>query len=215
MNLNTKNKLQSLQYHLNDFANESCSVGHDINNALAIILGYMDELQSSVDSADFNQERMQFLLKKVNVGVERVQKIGKHLNDARLEKRIAPLACNTREYVHRWFKLLAPFFKNHKIIIAFETDTDDMKFHLERWQINESLNLFFAEYLSEYQFDPAAADTNIRVRYSNNNEGIQLILSHDNSRLQMPKTFLWQQKEHSVQISDNSFVLRLPCQVVV
>ncbi len=206
-----ENYIQEIQIHLNDFATESCSVGHDINNALAILMGYMDELQSNTDAGDFDKERFQFMLKKMNVGIDRLQKISKTLNDARLEKRQQEVLCNLRDYTNKWFKLLVPFFKSKNLVVQFTTETDDLMYMCKRWYINHCLNHFFAQALS---INSTEQETHLQVKFFAQADSINLKMETHNTNWKFPATYNWQGVEYNIVQEQNTFILQLACKSV-
>lgn len=197
--------------HLADFANESTSVGHDINNALSILMGYTENLSMRIESNKTDPESLNKIVEKLNTGIDRLQAIGKVLAQARMDKRIDASEVELSTYCHRWFKVLLPCFKNWNINFLFLNSTEPKKYNVKKWEFNNYLSNFVGQWFENLNFEQL---TTIEVKFESDENEIRIGFSCEHPLPDAP-TISLNETPIEPQVTEKGFLLKIPCKSLI
>lgn len=117
---------------------------HDINNALAILMGYAENLEYMLETNDLNKDELQEICDKILYGVDKLNANSRHFASERKRLATETRSLDFSEYFHRWSKVMIPVFKDFNVIPNFVSG--DEFFSEQNWaDINVELCCFFAE----------------------------------------------------------------------
>ncbi|MEC9283859.1 MAG: hypothetical protein VX642_14190 [Bdellovibrionota bacterium] len=102
-----------------EYSVAACNVSHDINNSLAILMGYSENLEYMLESDNLNKNELNEICEKLFFVIDKLNAESRNLASARKKDIQEKSTQDISEYFHRWMKLQTPRFKSHGVIPNF------------------------------------------------------------------------------------------------
>lgn len=170
-----------------EYGVDTTNSAHDINNALAILMGYTENLEYMVETDKIDKKELQEICDKLFFGIDKLNANSRAYAESRKRKASESRSQDFSDYFHRWTKATSPILRQLNIIPNFVTGDE---FTTEQnWS---EVNIELCELFSSL-FDIEKLDEPTKIEFYLENNGSSLILKISNTEhwnLSAPSTFL-------------------------
>ncbi|MAF89681.1 MAG: hypothetical protein CL674_00305 [Bdellovibrionaceae bacterium] len=126
-----------------EYSVAACNVSHDINNSLAILMGYSENLEYMLETDNLNKNELNEICEKLFFVIDKLNAESRNIASARKKDVSEESTQDLSEYFHRWMKIQTPRFKSHGVIPSFSGQKEFL--HSCNWA---QVNWGFAEVFS-------------------------------------------------------------------
>lgn len=196
-----------------DWINQAATYGlsttncsHDINNALAILLGYAENLEYMLEEGEVDMAELQDTSDKIMFAIGKLTQYSKHYANERKRDGNSVTNADFSEFFHRWVKVMMPQFQKSNYSPNFVSG-DELFVELNWAEVNEELCSLFIELCQAN-----ASDKNKRIDFtlSLSSDGLCIeALGLETSNPPQEKTFLGKPVVFSAM--DEGIKLQLTC----
>jgi hypothetical protein len=196
-----------------DWINQAAAYGlsttncsHDINNALAILLGYAENLEYMVESGEVDMTELQETSDKIMFGIEKLNQYSKHYAMERKKDAGSKSNQDFSDYFHRWLKVMIPQFQKFNYNPNFVSG-DEYFSELNWAQVNEELCTLFVSLCRT-----PASSKNTRVDFSTSHSPNGLcIIAQGFEMEELPKDISFLSKPVLFSAIDGKIQMQLTC----
>lgn len=128
-NLEEQRKITQHQSKLASIGQLAAGVGHEINNPLAIIKGYLSSIESEIKQKLPEELKIQTMIHKIDVAADRISNIVKGLRTFSRSDAIQLGIFNFKDAIEETFQLLREIYQKEGVTLLLETEKDK-NFHL-------------------------------------------------------------------------------------
>lgn len=108
----------------NEYAISACNVSHEINNSLAILMGYTENLEYMLESGKIEAHDLQEICDKFFYAIEKLGGQARQIAADRKKDFSKAYSYDLQEYFHRWLKLQAPQFRKHGLLVNLQSGNE-------------------------------------------------------------------------------------------
>lgn len=204
-----KMKELELYAQLADFAIGCCNSAHDINNTLAVLLGYNEQLEYMLEEDRITKDELIEINKRFYYAIDKLniesKKIGANRRKVSFENEIDDIS----DRFHRFLKIVQPRLKEWNISsIMLSSDIAKCEFN------NSRLNIFFCEFFSLVfgQNQPKELST---VEFSTSMEDNQFCIHWEcDFNCSISDSLLYDEKTVKFMQNDNKYSAIIPCKII-
>ncbi|MFK8138339.1 MAG: hypothetical protein AB8E15_08270 [Bdellovibrionales bacterium] len=145
-------KQSEFTMQLAKFGIEVCNTAHDVNNCLAILMGYAENLEYMLESGKIDQDELQNICDKIFYSIEKLNKESKHIASERRSEANSYQVRDFSDFFHRWLKIQSPVFKKYNMIWNM-TDSVDFSISLNWTEVIQDFGVIFHEFMENISLD--------------------------------------------------------------
>jgi PAS domain S-box-containing protein len=123
-NLEEQRKISQHQTKLASIGQLAAGVGHEINNPLAIIKGYLSALESDLKEKLEGELKAQSMIHKIDIATDRISNIVKGLRTFSRSDSILLGDFNFKEAIEETIQLLREIYLKEGVTLLFESESD-------------------------------------------------------------------------------------------